>query len=165
MSRFVTNIGITSSRISPTTGPYNTQKYNYCIFNCLNISYFPLRSLYPVFHYRELVVSVTCINSVVIQQFILQLTTFNKKGVKQQSLCGMNSPHVGGLLQLVNQWLGVSTVQLLSGLQYLNLAQTVQKFIHLENKEEEISAFHYKLFLKTWHTLISFYVICVENMH
>lgn len=47
VSRFVTNIGITSSRISPTTGPWNTQKYNYCIFNCLNISYFhPVKLLH-----------------------------------------------------------------------------------------------------------------------
>lgn len=37
VSRFVTNIGITSSKISPTTGPWNTKKYNCFIFNCLNI--------------------------------------------------------------------------------------------------------------------------------
>lgn len=98
----------------------------------------------------------TCINLLVIQQLIFQLTTFNKKGIKQQSLCGMNSPHVGGLPQLVYQWLGVSTVQLLSGLQYLNLAQIVQKFIHLENKKEYISTFIYKL-IYTWHIFISFF--------
>lgn len=73
----------------------------------------------------------------------------------------MNSPHVGGLPQLVYQWLGVSTVQLLSGLQYLNLAQIVQKFIHLENKKEYISTFIYNLFT---HGTYWFHFF-VENVH
>lgn len=52
-----------------------------------------------------------CVTSVT-----LQLTTFNKKSIEHESLCRMYRPHGCGCLQLVNQWFGMSTEKLLSGL-------------------------------------------------
>lgn len=51
-----------------------------------------------------------------VTSITLQLTTFNKKSIEHESLCRMYRPHGSGCLQLVNQWFGMSTEKLLSGL-------------------------------------------------